>query len=152
MDGYLSKPIDPIVLFAAVEQGGDGGGAAAAHPLTFDADALLRRVSGDARLMTDVIEMFLEDLPARLAAIRDAVTSRNAVGLCASAHALKGAAASLSAGGLAEAAGVLERLGAESRLDAAEAAWRSLSVETSHVVDLLRRHLVPAKEPCPCAS
>ena len=28
MDGYLSKPIDPPLLFAAVEQDGDGGGAA----------------------------------------------------------------------------------------------------------------------------
>ena len=28
MDGYLSKPIDPLVLFAAVEQDGDGGGLA----------------------------------------------------------------------------------------------------------------------------
>ena len=27
MDGYLSKPIDPLVLFAAVEQDGDGGAA-----------------------------------------------------------------------------------------------------------------------------
>ena len=30
MDGYLSKPIDPLVLFAAVEQDGDGGGVPAA--------------------------------------------------------------------------------------------------------------------------
>ena len=81
--------------------------------------------------MTDVIRVFLEDLPVRLAAIRDAVTSRDADGLRAAAHALKGAAANLSAGGLFEAASVLERLGAESRLDAAEAAWRPLSVEAS---------------------
>ena len=153
MDGYLSKPIDPLVLFAAVEQDGESGGlpAAAAAPLTFDADALRRRVSGDDELMTDVIRVFLEDLPVRLAAIRDAVTSRDAVGLRAAAHALKGAAANLSAGGLVEAAGVLERLGAESRLDAAEAAWRPLSVEASHVIDVLRRHSASAKEPYSCA-
>jgi PAS domain S-box-containing protein len=149
MDGYLSKPIDPLVLFAAVEQDGDGGRlpAAVPRPLTFDADELRRRVSGDNQLMTDVIRVFLEDLPVRLAAIRDAVTARDAVGLRAAAHALKGAAANLSAGGLVEAASVLERLGAESRLDAAEAAWRPLSVEASHVIDVLRRHSVSAKEP-----
>ena len=50
-----------------------------------------------------------------------------------------------------EAASVLERLGAESRLDAAEAAWRPLSVEASHVIDELRRHSPPAKEPYSCA-
>ena len=75
--------------------------------------------------------MFLEDLPVRLAAIKDAVTGRNADALRAAAHALKGAAGNLSAGGLFEAARVLERIGAESRMDAAEAAWRQLSVEAS---------------------
>ena len=109
-------------------------------------------MSGDDELMTDVIRVFLEDLPVRLAAIRDAVTSRDAVGLRAAAHALKGAAANLSAGGLVEAARVLERLGAESRMDAAEAAWRPLSVEASHVIDVLRRHSASAKEPYSCAS
>jgi PAS domain S-box-containing protein len=154
MDGYLSKPIDPFLLFSVVEQGADGGGIqpAAANLLTFDEQALRRRVSGDDQLMTDVIQVFLEDLPVRLAAIRDAVTSRNAVELRAAAHALKGAAANLSAGALFEAARVLERLGAESRMDAAEAAWRPLSVEASHVIDVLRRHSPSAKEPYPCAS
>jgi two-component system sensor histidine kinase/response regulator len=40
MDGYLSKPIDPRVLFAVVEQGGTGGDeTAVAEPVTVDADA-----------------------------------------------------------------------------------------------------------------
>ncbi len=102
--------------------------------------------------MTDVIRLFLEDLPVRLAAIKDAVTGRNADALRAAAHALKGAAGNLSAGGLFEAARVLERIGAESRMDAAEAAWRQLSVEASNVIDVLRRHLPSAKEPTSCAS
>jgi len=153
MDGYLSKPIDPFVLFAVVEQGAGGVvQAPVAHLATFDEEALRRRVSGDEQLMTDVIRVFLEDLPVRLAEIREAVTNRDAVGLRAAAHALKGAAANLSAGGLFEAAKVLERVGAESRMDAAEAAWRPLSVEASHVIDVLRRHSPSAKEPYPCAS
>jgi signal transduction histidine kinase/CheY-like chemotaxis protein len=152
MDGYLSKPIDPAMLFAVVEQDGkgDGGGiqAAVAGPVTFDAGALLQRVSGDHDLMTDVIRLFLEDLPDRLAAIHDAVTARNAEGLRAAAHALKGAAANLSAGGLFDMAAVLERIAAESHMDAAEAAWRQLSVEASNVIDVLRRHSASAHEPC----
>jgi two-component system sensor histidine kinase/response regulator len=166
MDGYLSKPIDPLILFTVVEQGAIGGGAgsvvgvgspgdaqaAAATSRTFDADALRRRVSGDEQLMTDVIRVFLEDLPVRLAAIRDAVTSRNAAELRAAAHALKGAAANLSAGGLFEASSVLERIGAEGRMDAADAAWRTLSVEGSNVIDVLRRHDDSEKEPFSCAS
>jgi hypothetical protein len=35
---------------------------------------------------------------------------------------------------------VLERIGAESRMDAAEAGWRLLSLEAASVIDVLRRH------------
>jgi CheY-like chemotaxis protein len=77
MDGYLSKPINPPMLFAVVEQGGDGGGGVqtpVAGPVSFDEDALRYRLSGDRELMTDLIRVFLEDLPVWLAAIKDAVT------------------------------------------------------------------------------
>jgi len=154
MDGYLSKPIDPPMLFAVVEQEEDGGGVPAAipKPVTFDEDALRERLSGDHELMTDVIRVFLEDLPKRLGAIKSAVTARDAEALRTAAHALKGAAGNLSAGGLFEAARVLERVGAESRLDAAEAAWRQLSVEATSVIDVLRRHSPSDKEPYTCVS
>jgi signal transduction histidine kinase/CheY-like chemotaxis protein len=149
MDGYLSKPIDPLLLYAVVEQHSGSGEVqtTVTDAGTFDEDALRRRVCGDDELMTDVIRVFLDDLPVRLAAIHDAVTARNGDALCAAAHALKGAAANLSAGGLFEAARVLERLGAESRPDAAEAAWRQLSVEATNVIDVLSRHATSEKEP-----
>ena len=102
--------------------------------------------------MTDVIRMFLEDLPVRLAAISEAVSAGNAEAVRAEAHALKGAAASLSALGLFEAAHVLERVAAESHMEAAEAAWRQLSVEACNVIDVLRRPTTSAEEPNTCAS
>ena len=155
MDGYLSKPIDPQMLFAVVEREADGDAAAAhaveaagagssAVPATFDEDTLLRRLSGNAQLMTDVIRVFLEDCPIRVAAINAAVTSRNAEELRIAAHALKGAAGNLSALGLFAAADVLERIGAESRMNAAEGAYRRLSVEANHVMDVLQDRAAPA--------
>ncbi len=153
MDGYLSKPIDPPMLFAVVEQDGNvGGEPPAARPVTFDAEALRRRLSGDDELMTDVIRLFLEDLPVRLAAISDAVIAKDPVALRAEAHALKGAAASLSAVGLFEAAHVLERVAAESHMEAADAAWRRVSVEACNVIDVLRQPSASDKEPHSCAS
>ncbi|HUF05844.1 MAG TPA: response regulator [Candidatus Binatia bacterium] len=158
MDGYLSKPIDPRMLFAAVEHppgGGhvDEGATPAGRPATFDEEALLRRVDGDAALMADIIRIFLDDCPARLAAIQAAVTSRDAEGLRTAAHALKGAAGNLSVLALFEAADVLERVGAESRMDAAAGAWRRLSAEASQAIDLLRDRAAPAPaEHEPCAS
>jgi two-component system sensor histidine kinase/response regulator len=148
MDGYLSKPIDPQMLFAVVEQQRDLGDARAGlridEPTTFDESALLERVASDAELMSDVIQLFLDDCPARLAAINDAVTRRHPGDLRAAAHALKGAAGNLSATGLFHAADALERIGAESRMDAADAAWRQLSVEASNVIDVLRSRTEPA--------
>ena len=90
MDGYLSKPIDPPMLFAVVEQQGDDTRAAPAADegtstgrRTFDSDALLDRLSGDDELMTDVIGVFLEDCPARLAAIKSAVDQPATPATCA---------------------------------------------------------------------
>jgi CheY-like chemotaxis protein len=142
MDGYLSKPIDPQMLFAVIEKE-QGASEPTAAPVTFDEDALLKRVAGDAGLMNDVIRLFLDDCPARLAAIKDAVTRRHPEDLRAAAHALKGAAGNLSASALFHSADVLERLAAEARMDAAEAAWRQLSVEASHVMDVLRGRIEP---------
>jgi two-component system sensor histidine kinase/response regulator len=139
MDGYLAKPIDPQLLFAAVEQAGDGPAAepVVEGPVTFQEDALLRRLSGDRELMADVIRVFLEDLPDRLTAAERAVGSRDAVAIHEAAHAIKGAASNLSAGRLFEAAQALETAGAEKDVAAAAAALRRLAAEADAVVGAL---------------
>ncbi len=101
----------------------------------------MNRVSGDRELMSEVIRLFLDDCPARLAAIEKAVKSRDPEALRTAAHALKGAAGNLSATGLFEATAVLERIGAEGRMEAAEGAWRQLWAEGANVMD------VPASPP-----
>jgi two-component system sensor histidine kinase/response regulator len=122
MDGYLSKPIDKRMLFAVVEQGVSGGDppSNAVAPLALDRAAVMERLGGDVDLFADVIGLFLEDCPARVAAIKAAIDEGDAVALSAAAHVLKGVAANLSAAGLFEAAQTLERLGAESRLEPAK--------------------------------
>jgi signal transduction histidine kinase/CheY-like chemotaxis protein len=154
MDGYLSKPIHPPTLFAVVEQGTDGGAipAANAGPLTFDEETLRERLAGDDDLLVEIIRLFLQELPPRLAAIGEAVTGRNAVALRAAAHALKGSASNLSIDALSEAALTLEHMGAESRLDNADAAWRKLSIEAVKAHDALRPYAESDKEPFPCVS
>jgi PAS domain S-box-containing protein len=139
MDGYLSKPIDPEMLFAVVEQ--DRAIVSVSPPLPEPVDriAFLERLGGDEELMVDVIRLFLEDCPQRLVDIKAAVDQRDAERLRTAAHALKGAAANLSAGALFQAAATLERIGTEARLDAAPAAWRALSTEASLAMDVLRR-------------
>jgi len=143
MDGYLAKPIDRRMLFDVVEEAPELAEArtapAAASAVIFNEAELRARVDGDEGLMSEVIRLFLEDCPKRLTTIREAVEARDAVALRAAAHSLKGAAGNLSATGLFESARVLERIGAESRLDAAGAAFRALSMEAANVMDALRR-------------
>jgi two-component system sensor histidine kinase/response regulator len=139
VDGYLSKPIDPEMLYAVVEQDRTGTTVSPVPAAALDQIAFLERLGGDQALMADVIRVFLADCPRLLADIKGAVDQRDAQRLRTSAHALKGAAANLSSGGLFQAAAILERIGAEARLDAAPAAWRGLFAEASHTMDALRR-------------
>jgi two-component system, sensor histidine kinase and response regulator len=136
MDGYVSKPLDPRLLYAVVEQEEltPSSGAPA-----FERAAALERLGGDRALLSEVIQLFLEDCPIRVAAIRAAIDLRDAEGLCSEAHALKGAASNLSAVSLFETAEILEQLGRDGRFDAADAACRRLSDEAAHVLDTLRR-------------
>jgi CheY-like chemotaxis protein len=145
MDGYLSKPIDPAMLYAAVEHEAaelSPGGPApppAVKAGQVDRALALQQLGGDEVLFTEVIQLFLEDCPAHLATIKNAVDRGDAEQIRVSAHALKGAAGSLSATGLFEAASTLERLGTEHRIEAARAAWRQLSAEAVAALDALRR-------------
>jgi HPt (histidine-containing phosphotransfer) domain-containing protein len=145
MDGYLSKPIDPVTLFATVEdrssdQRASGGRTPAPPraPAPVDRPGLMRRLGDDADLLEQVVELFLADCPLRLAAIQAAVDQRDPEQIRTTAHALKGSAGNLSADTLAEAARILERLGAEKRLDAAPAAMRQLMVEAVAVMEYLQ--------------
>jgi two-component system sensor histidine kinase/response regulator len=141
MDGYLSKPIDRQMLYAVVEQEETAKSAPPTAPAVapIDRAAVMHRLGGDLELFADVTRLFFEDCPARVAAIKVAIDAHDADRLRMEAHALKGVAANLSAARLFEAAQTLERLGAESRLEPAEAAWRSLSAEAASVMDTLRQ-------------
>jgi len=144
MDDYLSKPIDPAMLYATLEHdraaANERGGTI--HPAAasaVDDEALLMRLGGDTGLLADVVQVFLLDCPARLAAIKQAIEDGDRDGIRSNAHALKGAAGNMSAAGLCEMARILERIGSEGRLDAAAAAWRRLAAEATSVMDSLQR-------------
>jgi two-component system sensor histidine kinase/response regulator len=141
MDGYLSKPVDPHLLYAAVEQQQQATAApASAEPATvvFDADALLARVGGDRELMADVVRLFLEDYPDRLANIAAAIDARDANALRVAAHALKGAAGNLGAVAVYEATSALEQIGADGHLDAARGVWERLLSDVDAFVAEIR--------------
>jgi two-component system, sensor histidine kinase and response regulator len=133
MDGYLPKPIDPALLYATIE----GEGPAPAPSV--DRASLLARLGGDEVLMRDVVRLFIDDCPAHLTRIRAALDTRNGVRLRAEAHALKGAAANMSATAVVDAATVLEQMGLDGRFEKAEAAWHQLEGAGQSALKQLRQ-------------
>jgi CheY-like chemotaxis protein/HPt (histidine-containing phosphotransfer) domain-containing protein len=159
MDGYLSKPIDPHMLYATLEHEATVAAPVQASSVPdkpvapIDREELMERVGYDEGLFTDVIGLFLTDCPERLVAIKAAIDARDGERIRTTSHALKGAAGNLSATGLFSAARTLERIGAENRIEAAHAAWRLLSAEAAKVIDVLRQYEASAAaESTLCAS
>ena len=134
MDGYISKPIRPEHLFAEIER--CLGGTPGSLPMTevsmesnefFDRAALLDRVEGDEELLAEMIQLYVEDAPRALEAMRSALQQGDMHALEHAAHSLKGSSANLAAKTAAEAALRLEQdakggdaAGADASLEALE--------------------------------
>ena len=151
MDGYLSKPIDRLQLFDAVELA-PSHGEAPIPPASFSGfnhGDFSERLGGDPQLVAEVVRVFLDDCPRLLRNVQAAIDGSNAEQLRQSAHELKGAAGNFGATAVVDAAQALEILGRHAALDAAPAAWRRLESETNQLQDVLRHAL---SESTSCAS
>ena len=105
----------------------------------FDREVFERQVGGDRELATEILRMFLEDCPGRMAAIKAAVEQGDANALCTAAHTLKGSAGYLAAAHVVDAAALLERLGREGRLADAPAAAEQLEDAVARLVPEIQR-------------
>jgi CheY-like chemotaxis protein len=134
MDTHLAKPVRSADLYRVVEsfggasavpgvRGGKGAGG------SLNEAALMAHVGGDEQLLHEIVDLFLEDLPERLAAVRKAVRRRDALALSSAAHALKGAVSHFAARDSFEFALKLERMGRAGDLDGAEEALSGLKNE-----------------------
>jgi CheY-like chemotaxis protein len=156
MDDYLSKPIDPEALFAVVEQ---------KPPVVFAApgpegDAvineqdLLARVAGDATLAAEVLQLFAEDAPARLAELDQAFAEGDLVRLRRAVHGVKGAAGTIGAQSLAATALELEQAIDGEHATALAGGLQRLRDSLGFVCAALKARqspLVAQEAPAPCA-
>src|SRR5438093_4262113 len=78
---------------------------------------VLESTGGDREFLGELIATYLDDVPRQLTALREAASSGSAEGVGRAAHALKGASASLGAGGFAERSRLLELAARAGRLD-----------------------------------
>ncbi|MCK6552669.1 ATP-binding protein [Myxococcota bacterium] len=130
MDGYVAKPIHPLELFDVIQSF-----ATAAEPAAtsqergregstevVDADDLVIRLGGDSKLIRELVDLFLESYPARLAELADAVRERDARSIEFVAHSLKSSVGNFSAWAAFHAAEKLEMMAKRQELDQADEA------------------------------
>jgi two-component system, sensor histidine kinase and response regulator len=103
-----------------------------------DWDELHERLCGDEELVGTIVDLFVDECPAWIAAVVAAAAEQDAEGVRTSAHSLKGAAANLAAHGVAAAAGRLELMGRERNLADCSFACASLTAECERLMIALR--------------
>jgi HPt (histidine-containing phosphotransfer) domain-containing protein len=87
-----------------------------------DREKVLARLGGNAGLVGEVAGILLEDCPAWLAALAEALRHRDAQGLTFTAHLLRGSVSALGPSAAYHAAGELETLARAGDLDGAAGA------------------------------
>jgi PAS domain S-box-containing protein len=128
IDDYVTKPIDADELIERLEASQLKPGlpdlnhpvaqaAPAGRPPAFDVDSALKRTRGKLTLLKQLAHLFLEDLPNALADLQLAIDAGDMRAIERLAHRLRGAAFTVSAEPLAEAANQLEQIGKNQELD-----------------------------------
>jgi len=147
MDDYVSKPIRTDLLLAAIERqlerGEDGVREQAGEQCVevvdekevptaiLDRENAVQRMGGNEALFEKMVNLFLEHVDERIERVSEAIERNDAAGLCASAHKLKGASASVGADRIRDTALCLERIGDSGDLREAPAALERLRREVT---------------------
>ncbi|MBI1917879.1 MAG: response regulator [Planctomycetes bacterium] len=133
MDGYVAKPIRADQLLQAIEDLiPTGASIQTATPqeepgaAILDRTVALSRVGGNEQLLRELMEMFQEECPRLMTAIREALAKGDAPGLRLVAHTLKGSVGTFGATVAFKAASRLELIGREGDLSRAQEAYAAL--------------------------
>jgi CheY-like chemotaxis protein len=122
MDAYLSKPIQAQELYGLIDQLTVSSGGV-------DDAALLDGVGGEASLLVNLIDVFLDDCPRLLARIRRAISQQRVESFRQATHAFKGSISNFGQTRAYEAVRRLEAKGKTSSLRGAEKAFLRLKEE-----------------------
>jgi len=145
MDDYIAKPVEVRSLRAALERAASHKPSLAKQatpethePIDWNVLAGLRELQqeGEPDIIRKLFDLFAADTPCRLAAIREAVESRNAAVLARQAHALKGSSAHLGARQMATLSATLQQIGEAGSLEAAASTLSQLETEFKRVTQV----------------
>jgi signal transduction histidine kinase/DNA-binding response OmpR family regulator len=139
MDGYVSKPIQPDRLLAAIRE--HLPGSLAGEPPPFDPEAVRRWSGSDAGIAERLLTTFGEQVAADAQTLAAAAARADAAGIMRAAHALRGSAGVVNAGALGRVAASLENAARAGHLEFAVAQIADLQRE----VDRCLRYVPQAK-------
>jgi|GEM_PF-1322445 len=143
MDNYISKPINPGEVFAAIEQvasncdGEKQSLSPAAMPIIDEAE-LFERIDNDRELLKEIAEEFYPDCSRLLAEAKVAVAAGDGSALKAAAHALKGAVGNFAAKPAYAVAQKLEKIGEQNDFARAKAGYAELVAEIERLLPALQ--------------
>ncbi|MFT7693226.1 MAG: two-component system sensor histidine kinase/response regulator, partial [Candidatus Latescibacterota bacterium] len=148
MDAFISKPIQREQFFAIIESAVRGTAVAEHIPPTseediIDIEQVLEKVGGDRELLRQVIAVFLENAPAQLSAVGEAIANGDQSALHRTAHTLKGSLANFTVGEPYEVAFKLETMGSQGDWETAEAVYALLKEKVEKIKVALAAFMVP---------
>jgi HPt (histidine-containing phosphotransfer) domain-containing protein len=106
----------------------------------FDQGEFDESMMGNEELARRVLRRFLDDLPAQIARLAQAVNESDAPQVRLAAHAIKGAAACVSGREIRDASWKLEQQGRDGNLTAAAAALTELSASFERAMPLMESY------------
>ena len=133
MDDFLTKPIRPAELLAAIDRvlagrpASEAPLASSTEPgILVDPDTLLAACDDDPVLLDKLIRIFQNNVPGSLARVQEAITRQDPAHLRESAHQLRGLLSTFSPKA-AQAAALLEAMGAGGELGDAASTFETLA-------------------------
>jgi len=159
MDGYISKPIEAVELYRAIESYVPNAASAAPRPKARDCSSgledvldwsfALEQLQNRSDLLQEVGTLFLKEGPKLLAEIQQSIAAGDAGRLRRAAHTLRGSAAIFAAKPTVEAARALELLGQQGTLTTAPAEFGTLEARTQRLLQSLavRLNIAGAGQP-----
>lgn len=144
MDGYLTKPIQRNELLRVIEAKTQGVDVAANDIGTsqsgrlmkqvFDRDALVDRLGGDWDLYEHIVGLFIQNIPARVRKLREALEVGDPLQIHQAAHALKGAAGNVDGGVLAQLFEGIEKAGKNNDVESARSLAETMEEELERLL------------------
>ena len=153
MDDYVTKPIKPKELFAAIDRvcsSGENEGDDPEMSLLEDAQKLgersdlnleqtLELLDGDADALKQLVDIFFADLGAKLQALKAAASDGDCATLMSVAHTFKGSVGVFNAGPSLEAAAAVEHAARDNNIEAARAALPAMLDAINRLATALRK-------------